>query len=231
MKERYVYDLGNGPKEYEVDAIAKRLYLDKDYLQQVLDYENDEINSAIAKSTKEKVLGEKLDFLRKNFSSIFIMEHGPKAILADYFSMSSRKKSFLKTLEDSLEKEQSGYISLSSDTLNLLAVNTVSNYDKDNYSLYHVCDFESLKGVAEGSLSREELIKYNNILGGPLTKMEFDLSEMTSSLVLSIENAKNLVSFVKEHRLPIVYNEVIFQTVCEEKKAGKCYVAFLNSQK
>ncbi|MBQ8132109.1 MAG: hypothetical protein IJ193_06435 [Bacilli bacterium] len=231
MKERYTYDLGFGPKEYELEVIADRLYVDCDFLQQIVDYEDSEINSAVMKATREKVLSEKFDFLRKNFSASFLIDENPKAILTSYYSMNGRKRAFLRSLEDSLEQEQSGYYTFSSDTLNLIAVNSVSNFEKHDYSTDEVCDFESLKSIADGDFKTADISNYHDLLGSPLTEKEIEISGEIGALALTYEHTKYLVDFVKEHRLPMIYNQYIFKDVNREEVKGKCYVAHLNPQK
>ena len=56
MKERYLYNLGDGMREHTIEEISSKLYLDKKYLGAILTFDDAEINTAIMKANKEKVL-------------------------------------------------------------------------------------------------------------------------------------------------------------------------------
>ena len=227
MKERYCYDFGNGSKEYTVEEISKKLYLDKNYLEAILNFDEAEINSAIMKATKEKVLTEKLDFLLDNFSHTYLFERGLRNVLTNYFELNKRKKSLLDTVSSVLDLETDGYFTFSSDTLDLISVNSVMNYDKTPYSLEQIQSLEALKSISNGTYDKNELGKCSEILGESLTDDEISLTSSTGYLTLGLEHSRSLLEFVTEHSLPIIYNQMIFDSCCVEEKVGKRSVTYI----
>lgn len=227
MKERYYYDLGNGRKEYTVEEISNKLYLDKNFLEAILDFDDAEINSAIMKATKEKVLAEKMDFLEQNFSYTYLFEKSCKKVLNNYFELNKRKKSLLQTVQCFLDLESDGYFTFSSDTLDLVSVNTVMNYDKTPYSLEQIKSLESLKNISDGNYTKKDLAACSEILGEKLTSEELSLTSSTGYLTLELEHSRSLIDFVTEHSLPILYNQIIFDSCCDEEKTGKRSITYI----
>ena len=227
MKEHYEYDLGNGKSEHTVDEISTKLYLDKNFLEQILTFDDDEINSAIMKATKEKVLAEKMDFLKDNFSFTYLFERGPKKVLTNYFDLNKRKKSLLDSINMTIFMEDDGFLAFSRDTLDLISVNSVLNYGKTPYSLEQIQSLEGLKTISDGYFNKKDLDKCSELIGEELTDEELDLSSSTGYLALGINHARNLIDFVSEHSLPSIYNQMIFDSCVEEEKIGRRGVTYI----
>lgn len=227
MRERYLYNLGDGEKEHTVEEISRKLYLDKNYLEQILNFDEAEINSAIMKATKEKVLTEKMNFLMDTFSTSYLFEKGPRSVLTNYFELNKRKKSLLETLNITLDLETDGYLTFSSDTLDLFSVNSVLNYDKTPYSIEQIRSLEALKTISNGYLNKKDIDRCPEILGEKLTDDELSLTTSTGYLTLGIDHARSLVDFLSEHSLPIIYNQMIFDSCIEKEKTGKRCVTYI----
>lgn len=227
MKERYQYDLGNGSKEHTVEEISTKLYLDKDFLEQVLTFDDEEINSAIMKATKEKVLAEKMDFLKDNFSYTYLFERGPKNVLTNYFDLNKRKKALLESVNMTIYLESDGYFTFSSDTLDLISVNSVLNYGKTPYSLNQIKSLEGLKTISNGYFNKKDLDRCHELIGDSLTDEELSLTTSTGYLTLGVEHARNLIDFVSEHSLPTIYNQMIFDSCVADEKIGKRSVTYI----
>lgn len=227
MKERYQYDLGNGSKEHTVEEISTKLYLDKDFLEQVLTFDDEEINSAIMKATKEKVLAEKMDFLKDNFSFTYLFERGSKKVLTNYFDLNKRKKSLLDSINMTIFMEDDGFLAFSRDTLDLISVNSVLNYGKTPYSLDQIQSLEGLKTISDGYFNKKDLDRCHELIGDSLTDEELSLTTSTGYLTLGVEHARYLIDFVSEHSLPTIYNQMIFDSCVADEKIGKRSVTYI----
>ena len=214
-------------REHTIEEISSKLYLDKKYLEAILTFDDAEINTAIMKANKEKVLTEKMDFLTQNFSYTYLFEKGPRNILIDYFELNKRKKSLLDTVQGVLDLESDGYFTFSSDTLDLISVNTVINYDKTPYSLEQIKSLEALKNVSDGIHTRNDINTCSEIFGERLTSEELSLTSSTGYLTLGLEHSKSLINFVMDHSLPIIYNQIIFDSCVDKEKIGKRCVTYI----
>ena len=161
------------------------------------------------KNCKLIILYFKLYSFRMIDSVTYLFEKGPRSILIDYFELNKRKKALLDTVQGVLDLETDGYFTFSSDTLDLISVNTVINYDKTPYTLEQIKSLEALKSVSNGTNTRNDINTCSEILGERLTSEELSLTSSTGYLTLGLEHSRSLINFVMDHSLPIISNQII----------------------
>lgn len=221
MSKKYLYNLGKGLQEYNLDEIARYLEVDKDFIEAILYTEKDDIDYACFEALKEKSSKKNILFLLENFTSRYFSKKGVYPLLNEYYNIQNNKKSFINSLEFNLENFKDDYLILSKKGLNLLTVNTDMNFDKPVYGQEDIEYIKSLKEIVNGSNKFSGCSdKTINILSNEVgyTK-EISNQNNYNSLVLTVDATKNLLQKTKSYKLPKIYNELVFDEILSDKSA------------
>ncbi len=221
MSKKYLYNLGKGLQEYSIEEISKHLELDKDFIEAILDTEKDDIDYACFEALKEKTSKKNIMFLLENFSTRYFARKGVYPLLNDYFDIQNRKKSFINSLEFNLENFPDNHLILSRNGFNLITVNTDINFDKP---VYKNDDMDYIKNL------KHSFNENSNSLLSSITTKSFNTEEINNSisynsLILSVDDTKNLLNKAKNFKLPKIYNELVFEEIISDKNA--CSITYI----
>ena len=221
MSKKYLYNLGKGLQEYSIEEISKHLELDKDFIEAILDTEKDDIDYACFEALKEKTSKKNIMFLLENFSTRYFARKGVYPLLNDYFDIQNRKKSFINSLEFNLENFPDNHLILSKNGFNLITVNTDINFDKP---VYKNDDMDYIKNL------KHSFNENSNSLLSSITTKSFNTEAINNSisynsLILSVDDTKNLLSKAKNFKLPKIYNELVFEEIISDKNA--CSITYI----
>lgn len=221
MSKKYLYNLGKGLQEYSIEEISKHLELDKDFIEAILDTEKDDIDYACFEALKEKTSKKNIMFLFENFSTRYFARKGVYPLLNDYFDIQNRKKSFINSLEFNLENFPDNHLILSKNGFNLITVNTDINFDKP---VYKNDDMDYIKNL------KHSFNENSNSLLSSITTKSFNTEEINNSisynsLILSVDDTKNLLNKAKNFKLPKIYNELVFEEIISDKNA--CSITYI----
>ncbi len=221
MSKKYLYNLGKGLQEYSIEEISKHLELDKDFIEAILDTEKDDIDYACFEALKEKTSKKNIMFLLENFSTRYFARKGVYPLLNDYFDIQNRKKSFINSLEFNLENFPDNHLILSRNGFNLITINTDINFDKP---IYKNDDMDYIKNL------KHSFNENSNSLLSSITTKSFNTEEINNSisynsLILSVDDTKNLLNKAKNFKLPKIYNELVFEEIISDKNA--CSITYI----
>lgn len=221
MSKKYLYNLGKGLQEYSIEEISKHLELDKDFIEAILDTEKDDIDYACFEALKEKTSKKNIMFLLENFSTRYFARKGVYPLLNDYFDIQNRKKSFINSLEFNLENFPDNHLILSRNGFNLITVNTDINFDKP---VYKNDDMDYIKNL------KHSFNENSDSLLSSITTKSFNTEEINNSisynsLILSVDDTKNLLNKAKNFKLPKIYNELVFEEIISDKNA--CSITYI----
>ncbi len=208
--KKYCYNMGWGLNEYSLNEIAFDLGVDASYLQKLLNENNDDIANCIGKAIADKKQKELFKSIIDVYSTDYLSDKSLKDICNNEVMISMDKDSFIKELNIGLEESMNDYILLNEDALNLLLVNTHYDLGKPAYSDLDLDYINFLRGIADGRYLENNLAAIND--NDPLLKDKLEIisdSSINNELTLSKDRVRNLLQVVSCHRLPMLENEKI----------------------
>lgn len=217
---KYLYDLGDGQKEYTVKEIADTLKLNTNLLKEyLLDYNNDIVIAAF-NATKDKGFKESYKKIIDSHSIDFLKNNNINDILSLEIDINSKRRSFVNTLEFSLNKYTSDYCIFNKSSFNLLFFNYGLNDNKKDYFNDDELSFiKNLYNIASGKYK-------NNIPKDNYFTEAFDdiikNSIESKGLTLSNESTKKLLELANSKKIPVKYNEEIMKTFASNKRETAC---------
>ena len=208
--KKYCYNMGWGLNEYSLKEIAFDLDVDSSYLLKLLDENNDDIANCIGKAIADKKKKELFKSIIDVYSTDYLLENNLDNICNNEILISMDKDHFIKELNIGLEETMNDYILLNEDALNLLLVNTHYDLGKPAYNDLDLDYINFLRGIADGRYLENNLAAIND--NDPLLKDKLEIisdSAINNELTLSKERVRNLLQVISCHRLPMLENEKI----------------------
>lgn len=231
--KKYSYNMGCGLNDYSLKEIANDLKVDEGFLQKLLEENNDDIANCISKAIDERKKKEVIKAVADVYTTDYLLNNNLYDIIINENNIAMDKGIFIKELNIGLEETMNDYILLNEDALNILLVNTRYDLNKPAYDDTELDYINFLRGIADGRFLENNLAAIND--NDPLLKDKLEIisdSAINNELTLTKDRVRELVRLVSCHRLPILENEKItnsligktnfdFDTYSKDKKLCK----------
>lgn len=217
--KKYLYNLNNKIGYYTLKEIASTINVDYDFLEEILEDEESDIDLACLAAFHEKNKKTAIEKLLDIYPTKYICSNNINELINNQIEIKKEKIRLLNSL-NYLNDCKTGTINLNKKTLNTIIVNTEDDINKTVMRGEMLDEIKSMKALFGNT--NERYITNSNFCLVTHTKS-------SSNLTISIENTKKLLSNLREYKLPINYNVKITEEIVKDSSTDTNNKGFVYS--
>lgn len=217
--KKFLYNLDGKVDSYSIKEIADYLNIDDEFLEEVLIEKNYDLDLACMTSINEKNKKNAIKKMLDIYPTKYVCSNNLNELINNQLEIRNNKRRFLNSLKYLTNYNDNEFIVLDKQSLNTIIVNTEDDVDKRIMNNEGLSQIKAIKSLFNDNFE-------NSIYKSSKYLSLVSYNKNDNNVSISVDVAKNLLSYLNDFKLPINYNVTITEELINEnnKKDNKSFI-------